>query len=926
MATKIQSTFSRGEVGPALYGRVDLALYSMALRRAKNMLVHQFGGVSNRPGMKYLGPVKDHAVGARLQKFQFKSTDVHMLEFGNLYIRFMRNDAHITETPVVITGVTAANPAVVTTSGAHGYTNGDEVYITGVVGMGELNNGRYIVGNVATTTMELTNQLTGVALDSSAFTAYSSAGTVAKIYEIVSPYTTAELPLLKFSQTADVMTIVHPDHAPATLSRLALANWSLADIEFSPSIAFPTTVSASGGSAAATYYAVTSHNEDNEESLQGLGNAPAVDNIEGATKANPCVLTLTGHAFLDGDLIQIDNVVGMTELNGRRFTAINVATNTIELRGEDSTNFGTWSSGGTVTPCFVSHTKSTDVTISWVGNDDAVRYSIYKLSAGVFGWIGSSAGLSFLDTGLSADTGLTPPVFTEPFILDDHKPGAVTNHQQRQVLGGSNEKPDTTFFSVVGSLDNFSKRTPAEEGDGFSTTLASNEINVIRHYVSLQSLLIFTSGSEWIAKSSTGDARFSFSTISQTPETYWGCSQIPPIVVGNKAVFISETGRNVRSTGYTFSSDAYTAEELSLMVPHLFRDAVAVDWGHVTSPEPVIYIVMSDGTCNILTYNEEQEVMAWSTADTDGKYESVATVRPSSDDTAEEAFFVVKRTIGGTTRRYIERTVSREFTDVQDAIFLDSSLSLDLPIDITSVTLANPAVVTAAGHGYTDGDKVVINNIEWETTEDEYGNFDQPDQLNTRTYTVQSSLTNTFELVDIDTGVAVNSSAFLAYVEGGKVRKKYSSFSGLQHLAGTAVQVLADGNVIKNLTVSSTGSLTLPRRFGRVHVGLPYTSEIETLDPEITSRSITTIQGKKKKVGKVIVRFERSRGAWIGPTTTDLIEIKTREYENYGQPTSLLTGDEEVVLTSRWNEHGRLVIRQRDPLPMTVLAIVADYI
>ena len=140
------------------------------------------------------------------------------------------------------------------------------------------------------------------------------------------------------------------------------------------------------------------------------------------------------------------------------------------------------------------------------------------------------------------------------------------------------------------------------------------------------------------------------------------------------------------------------------------------------------------------------------------------------------------------------------------------------------------------------------------------------------------------------------------------------------------MQVLADGNVIKNLTVSSTGSLTLPRSFGRVHVGLPYTSEIETLDPEITSRSITTIQGKKKKVGKVIVRFERSRGAWIGPTTTDLIEIKTREYENYGQPTSLLTGDEEVVLTSRWNEHGRLVIRQRDPLPMTVLAIVADYI
>ena len=86
MTLKIQSSFTRGEVGPALYGRVDLAIYATALRRAKNMLVHQFGGVSNRPGMKYLGPVKDHAVGARLQRFQFKSTDTHVLELSLIHI------------------------------------------------------------------------------------------------------------------------------------------------------------------------------------------------------------------------------------------------------------------------------------------------------------------------------------------------------------------------------------------------------------------------------------------------------------------------------------------------------------------------------------------------------------------------------------------------------------------------------------------------------------------------------------------------------------------------------------------------------------------------------------------------------------------------------------------------------------------------
>jgi hypothetical protein len=694
MTLKIQSSFTKGEVGPALYGRVDLAIYSSALRRAKNMLVHQFGGVSNRPGMQYIGPVKDHAVGARLQRFQFKSTDTHVLEFGNNYIRFMRNDAHITETAVNISGATQADPCVITTSTSHGYTDGDEVSIASVVGMTELNNRRYIVANKTATTFEIQDQFTGVDVDSTAYTAYGSVGTSSKIYEIATTYTTAQLDNLKFSQTADVLTIVHPDHNPARLTRSALASWSLADIDFSPSIDYPTGTSSTGGTGSATYYAVTAVNEDDEESLQGTGDTPAADTIEGATAADPCVLTLSGHAFANGDLIEITGVVGMTELNGRRFTVANQTTNTIELLGEDSTNYTAWSSVGTVTPCFVSDATDTNVTISWTTNNDAVRYNVYKLSAGVFGWIGSSAGSEFLDTGITADVSITPPVFTEPFLLTDSKPAAVTSHQQRQIMGGSNTKPDTTFFSVVGSSDNFSKRVPSEEGDGFSTTLASNEINAIRHYVSLNTLLVFTEGSEWIVKSSSGDGRFAFSTISQTPQTYWGCSQIPPIVVGNKALFISETNRAVRATGYQFSNDAYSAEELSLMVPHLFRNKTASDWAHVTTPEPVIYIVMSDGTCNVLTYNEEQEVTAWSTAETDGTYESVTSIRPSYSDSNEEAFFVVKRTIGGTTRRYIERTVSREFVDVEDCVFLDASLSNDNPVVITGAT--------AADHGWLE--------------------------------------------------------------------------------------------------------------------------------------------------------------------------------------------------------------------------------
>lgn len=72
-------------------------------------------------------------------------------------------------------------------------------------------------------------------------------------------------------------------------------------------------------------------------------------NIEGVTQANPAVVTVTGHNFANGDVIYIAGVSGMTELNGNTYTVANVATNTFELSGTDSSAYTAWSSGGTVT-------------------------------------------------------------------------------------------------------------------------------------------------------------------------------------------------------------------------------------------------------------------------------------------------------------------------------------------------------------------------------------------------------------------------------------------------------------------------------------------------------------------------------------------------------------------------------------------------
>ena len=95
MARFIQSAFSKGEIAPALYARVTTVAYRNALRTARNVVVHVSGGVGSRPGSKFRAPVGDHTTSPYLIPFEFKTTDKYQLEFGNLYMRVMRNGEEV---------------------------------------------------------------------------------------------------------------------------------------------------------------------------------------------------------------------------------------------------------------------------------------------------------------------------------------------------------------------------------------------------------------------------------------------------------------------------------------------------------------------------------------------------------------------------------------------------------------------------------------------------------------------------------------------------------------------------------------------------------------------------------------------------------------------------------------------------------------
>lgn len=266
----LQPSFTAGELSPSLRKRTDLAKWASGLKTARNVFLHASGGASNRAGLEFVNRVKDSDNLARLIPFQFNTEQSYQLELGSLIARVYRDAALVlSSTTRTITGVTQANPGVVT-SAAHGYANGTEVSISGVLGMTELNADNFIVAGATANTFTL-ETLDGVAVNTTGFAAYTSGGSINAVYEFATPYDDADLEALVFIQEADVMYITHTLYAPRKLARTADDNWSLTTPTFAPGIAAPTGVSATAlvGAGATTYkYKVAAiADESGEESL-----------------------------------------------------------------------------------------------------------------------------------------------------------------------------------------------------------------------------------------------------------------------------------------------------------------------------------------------------------------------------------------------------------------------------------------------------------------------------------------------------------------------------------------------------------------------------------------------------------------------------------------------------------------------------------
>ena len=423
-----------------------------------------------------------------------------------------------------------------------------------------------------------------------------------------------------------------------------------------------------------------------------------------------------------------------------------------------------------------------------------------------------------------------------------------------------------------------------------------------------------TSGAEFRIKG-TGDAAFTPSTINIKPQSFYGSTALRPVVAGNVALFVSP-GQFIREIAYEFATDNFTGRDLSVLARHLVEDYELVDWTFSQAPYSVVWAIRNDGVALILTYQKEQEVYAWTRATTDGLYRSVTAVREGDVDAI---YVLVERVIDGHPVQFIERVDDRKFTDLSDAFCVDAGLTLDVPITITDMTATDPVVVTAPAHGFSNGDIVDISDV-YEVTDTVTQRKKLSVNYNGTGFVVANVTTDTFELQNA--GSDYDGSGFAVYSSGGAVRKAVTTLTGLWHLEGASVVAAANGYAQTGITVTN-GSITLNEPASRVHIGLPYTCQLITL-PVSTYAEGETIQGRPKNITSLTVQVERTMGMWTGPSVDQMREAKFGLPALYGQPLPMVTEDIDVTLKGDWGKKKQVVIEQRSPLPMTVLALVPD--
>jgi hypothetical protein len=913
--TPILEAFNAGEFGDRMAARVQFDKYQNAGAVYQNILPLPQGGWTRRPGFRYINTAKSASVRPWLLPFIFSSTQAYTLELGEMSMRFFRNQGLIAAADVTATitnGTFDSNITGWTDTSAgtgaisHDATN-DRMTLTGVGVGNEARATQAITITETTTTHVLRFQVIGDAGDEVRVRVGTASGGASEdLYTTGRRYIGWHTIEIDPDSNATIYLTFENDHDKAI---------QIDNIEILDNVAVEITT------------------PWGESELPTINYAQSADVIYFAIGGATHVYKLSryGNSSWSLETILFDDGPYLAE---------NTTTTTLTL--------------GAATGNGISLTAS---AVTGINEDvgfratDVGRLFRFKNGANDWGWglIVGFTSTTVVTVDIKAT--VTTATATTNWRLGewndtDGWPAVVSFVQQRFVAARTNLNPQKFWMSKSAEIQNFADEDETGavlDDSSIVYKFAARQVNTIRWITSRKKPIIGTQGGEWTLRSD--GAVLTPTDIAADFEVSGGVAPLPPLEIRSRLVFAQAQARKLVEFADVIQENGiqgFDSFDLTLLNDRVLQGG-ALQLVYAQEPDSVIWTVREDGQMPTLTYQPEQSVVGWARQIIGGVFqggdavvESVAVI-PGQDGSGQfkdssarfEVWTAVKRTINGATTRYIEclEKVYNGAEDLQEeAFYVDSGLSLDIPVTISGTTSANPVVITATGHGFSDGDEVRIVRVKGMT------------ELNAKSFKIFEVLTNTFELAqdtgtnvtgitqanpgvvtapahDLDTGdevaffgvngmtdvngngytvtkidadsfsigvdtsgfgaytsageahLAIDSSAYTAYAAGGEVRKKVTSVSGLSHLEGETVKVFADGAVQTDKTVAS-GAITLDDSASVVHVGLSYEHRWKSLKLAYGSQNGSAVGKPKSLADVILVLMEAAEGS-ISVATVD---------------------------------------------------------
>lgn len=601
----IQTSFATGEISPSLYGRPDLAKYSAGLARCENFIIHPHGGVSKRPGMRFVAKAKGRC---RLVEFEYSIDQTYVLEFGNKYVRFFRNGAQITK-------------------------DGEP-------------------------------------------------------YELVTPYLEADLDALSFTQSADVLYIVHKGYRPMELYRVSDDEWALQDFPFrngpfrnktEAQADVTLALSALSGGSVTMTASAPMFEAGHEGALFELTHH--VDEVMKKSSGDTWTLEVTAYkewrlesgGFWGGEV-----VLEYWDEDEGAWVKYKTYISQVYDEGTSSScgNAKNYSDQDTVDKPTKLRLRAVSFS-SFVPEGNSEEDRGYFQLVAMAGYHKAVARVVSVVSSTKATVSMETEAASTRATLNWREgswsdvlgwPSAVGFYQERLAMGATREEPQSWWLSVVGDYYDFGVSLEVLDDEAVSGTLVSRKLYDINYFVSTNKLLIMTSGGEWLLSPGAAGGALTPSNVDVGLQGNRGCARIEPVVIGNMVLFVQSRGLRIRDLGYEYVSDSYTGTDLTMLARHLFERGTIADWAFAQEPDSMCWTVMSDGSLIALTYIREQEVVAWGRFPTDGFVESVAAV---VSEGADDVYLCVRRG----EERFIELLSPRGVDSPEEAFFVDAGVT-----------------------------------------------------------------------------------------------------------------------------------------------------------------------------------------------------------------------------------------------------------